>query len=517
LNDIIGNTVSGNTQHGIWLYTSHSNNIIDNTVSDHSEEVSYYRESGVYLEYSEGINVIGNTFDNNYIGIFHRECLNYKFKDNIFINSGLFSLGIVIMQATSSTRSNYNIKQFNNDPSYDNIIQGNIIKGYEFGIYIVGHSDVTITDNTISENTIGIYLDETSSNNNIYLNNFIDNENQAVDNGTNTWDNGAGLGNYWSDYTGEDSDYNGIGETVYEGLDEFPIMNPPVNVPPVADPGGPYTYFENEEITFDASNSADQNEDDELLYRWDFDNDGVWDTEYSTEPTAVHTYDDDYHDEAVVEVSDGELTDTASVSVNVNNAAPIVEEIVGPIDPVELNTQIQITGTFSDLGAQDTHTITVDWDDGDSTTIVVESGVYTITASHTYTQTGVFSVKVTAADDDGGSGSLKFRYVVIFDPSGGFVTGGGWIDSPEGAYPEDPTLTGKANFGFVAKHKKGTTKPIGNTEFQFHAADLNFHSNNYEWLVVAGAKAMFKGTGTINGAGEYNFMLTGIMEMISSE
>lgn len=30
----------------------------------------------------------------------------------------------------------------------------------------------------------------------------------------------------------------------------------------------------------------------------------------------------------------------------------------------------------------------------------------------------------------------------------------------------------------------------------------------YDWLVVAGAKAQFKGSGTINGSGDYGFLLT---------
>jgi hypothetical protein len=30
----------------------------------------------------------------------------------------------------------------------------------------------------------------------------------------------------------------------------------------------------------------------------------------------------------------------------------------------------------------------------------------------------------------------------------------------------------------------------------------------YDWLVVGGAKAQYKGTGTINGAGNYGFLLT---------
>jgi hypothetical protein len=88
------------------------------------------------------------------------------------------------------------------------------------------------------------------------------------------------------------------------------------------------------------------------------------------------------------------------------------------------------------------------------------------------------------------------------------VTGGGWINSPAGAYPASPTLTGKANFGFVSKYKKGQSTPTGETEFQFHMANFNFHSEAYDWLVVAGAKAQYKGTGTVNGSGNYGFLLT---------
>jgi len=50
--------------------------------------------------------------------------------------------------------------------------------------------------------------------------------------------------------------------------------------------------------------------------------------------------------------------------------------------------------------------------------------------------------------------------------------------------------------------------PDGNTLFQFKAGDLNFHSSSYEWLVVAGSAAQFKGEGTINGQGSYKFMIT---------
>ncbi len=124
---------------------------------------------------------------------------------------------------------------------------------------------------------------------------------------------------------------------------------------------------------------------------------------------------------------------------------------------------------------------------------------------------GVFEITADFAGDDLHQASTAATVLgAVYDPEGGFVTGGGWIDSPEGACVAEPTLTGRANFGFVSKYKKGATTPTGQTEFQFQVADLKFHSDTYQWLVVAGARAMYKGTGTINGEGNYGFMLTAI-------
>jgi hypothetical protein len=93
---------------------------------------------------------------------------------------------------------------------------------------------------------------------------------------------------------------------------------------------------------------------------------------------------------------------------------------------------------------------------------------------------------------------------------GGFVTGGGWINSPSEAYLADASLAGKASFGFVSKSVRGAATPTGSTEFQFRVANLNFRSETYQWLVVANARAQYKGTGTVNGVGDFGFLLTAI-------
>lgn len=186
-----------------------------------------------------------------------------------------------------------------------------------------------------------------------------------------------------------------------------------------------------------------------------------------------------------------------------------VTSIDGPDDPVALGTSINITIYYSSANSA---TPIVDWGDGSTTTETTvsstSSGSFTIL--HTYGAAGVYLVSGTLDKSDCQDPTFEYRYVVVYDPSAGFVTGSGWINSPAGAYVATPTLTGTATFGFVSKYVKGKTLPTGNTEFQFNAAGMSFKSTVYDWLVVAGTKAQFKGSGTINGSGDYGFMLSAI-------
>ncbi len=118
--------------------------------------------------------------------------------------------------------------------------------------------------------------------------------------------------------------------------------------------------------------------------------------------------------------------------------------------------------------------------------------------------------KVTAEVGNGCSESIA--YLPVYDPNGSFVTGGGWINSPAGAYTDDPSLVGKASFGFVSKYKKGSNQVDGNTEFQFKAGNLNFKSTLHEagTLVISGKKATYRGDGTINGVSGFRFTITAI-------
>jgi len=52
--------------------------------------------------------------------------------------------------------------------------------------------------------------------------------------------------------------------------------------------------------------------------------------------------------------------------------------------------------------------------------------------------------------------------------------------------------------------------PTGRTSFRFHVADFTFESTDYQWMVIAGARVQYKGSGTVNGIAGYGFMLTAI-------
>ena len=205
-------------------------------------------------------------------------------------------------------------------------------------------------------------------------------------------------------------------------------------------------------------------------------------------------------------------TATATQTVTVTNPAPqvtILTPAAGTICAAGAN--LSVSGLFTD-NAGDLHTAR--WVcDALTVPATVNEATGAVTGQLCFTTAGVYRVKLEVTDQCGNTASAEQvggleAMIVVYDPTAGFVTGGGWIQSPAGAYAANPALTGKANFGFVSKYKKGQSTPTGETEFQFKAGDLNFHSTSYNWLVVSGSKAQFKGSGTINGSGDYGFLIT---------
>jgi hypothetical protein len=201
---------------------------------------------------------------------------------------------------------------------------------------------------------------------------------------------------------------------------------------------------------------------------------------------------------------------------------PAVSEVLADPNPVGINTAILLTATVDDsaTGGSAIASAAFTVNGGAPLPMAAADSTYDEVSEDVtayigpFTEAGVYRLCVTATDAAGNTSNEECVFLPVYDPEAGFVTGGGWINSPAGALTSGPTLEGKANFGFVSKYKKGATEPLGRTEFQFSAGDLKFHSDSYQWLIVSGsgASAKFKGLGSMEGASYpvgqlYGFMI----------
>ena len=307
-------------------------------------------------------------------------------------------------------------------------------------------------------------------------------------------------GSYTVTLTVTDKDGGG-GHSIFQSIVVF------LRLPPVSQSGGPYGGTEGSMVQFDGSRSSDP-AGAPLTFLWNF-GDGA--TGVGATPSHSYADNGNYPVSLTVTAANG-LTNVATTTATIANVAPTVGPITAPLDPMQSGTPVTATAGFTDPGILDTHTGMIDWGDGttSSTAVTEATGSGSASGSHAYSSAGVYTLTLTVTDKDGGGGQSIFQFVVVFDPVAGFVTGGGWIISPRGAYAADPSLTGKATFGFVSKYLNGATTPSGNTQFNFKIGNLNFHSTSYDWLVVSGAKVRFKGSGTINGAGDFAFLVSAI-------
>jgi K319-like protein/VCBS repeat protein/PKD domain-containing protein len=283
---------------------------------------------------------------------------------------------------------------------------------------------------------------------------------------------------------------------------------------PVANAGPDIQALEGQSVTLDGSGSSDP-DGDPIAYSWSV----VAATGPSVvlggspaTPSFVATDSGTYVFRLTV--SDGNQgASSDDVVVTVGNVAPVVS-ITAPSPGlvVPVGQAVTFAGGFNDPGVIDRHL--AQWSfDALTTAGIVDEANRSVTATYAFAAPGVYQIRLTVSDRDGGSGSSSTvagvdDFVVVYDPRGGFVTGGGWILSPAWSVPGNPSITGRATFGFVSRYANGATTPSGELEFDFDGARIKLHSVSYQWLVVAGASAQFKGTGSLNGVAGYGFLVT---------
>ena len=167
------------------------------------------------------------------------------------------------------------------------------------------------------------------------------------------------------------------------------------------------------------------------------------------------------------------------------------------VDPVDTTIGFDTSDATSGLD-----TVSATLDDGTGA-VPVSNGDPVLTA-------GIYTLAVSASDMAGNQHTVTHSFV-IYDPSTGFATGGGWFIPGQGINDDatDDLLPGldyvsKATFGFVVKYKNGaSTAPSGQLQFQYHVGDFKLHSSDYKWLVLTNNNwAKFQGVATLNGSTE---------------
>ena len=178
---------------------------------------------------------------------------------------------------------------------------------------------------------------------------------------------------------------------------------PPVNRPPTAVAGGPYSGSEGAGVTFNGGGSSDP-DGDALTYGWSF-GDGTT----GTGATPSHSYVDNGSYTVTLTVTDskGAASAPATTMATVANAFPTVTLPANQV--ASAGSPYTLSATFSDAGVNDTPwAYTIDWGDGSVQTTGSATGqAAAITATHTYAAAGTDTVRVTVTDKDGGAGSAK--------------------------------------------------------------------------------------------------------------
>ncbi|MHA1197017.1 MAG: right-handed parallel beta-helix repeat-containing protein, partial [Promethearchaeota archaeon] len=248
-----------------------------------------YASFGISLYYSNNNTIFECIANNNEYGITLTESNNNTLLRNVITHN----LGGVLFQYSSG----------------ENTFSDNEICDADHGIVILSSNNNTFSQNTIRNNKIGIFISFSSNNNTFfenkiqsnnewgvyisngphnlfYKNSFIKNMIHAFDYDNNNFWNNSEIGNYWDNYTGIDSNDDGIGDTPYifnGGTDNLPIVdndlpNIKINLPKMNDVFGAnppnfiveindllldsmwYSLNHGKNITFLSNNTIEQSE-----------------------------------------------------------------------------------------------------------------------------------------------------------------------------------------------------------------------------------------------------------------
>lgn len=193
---------------------------------------------------------------------------------------------------------------------------------------------------------------------------------------------------------------------------------------------------------------------------------------------------------------------TGEAVVTVINGLPVINSLT-VTNLATVGSLVTANATFTD---NNLNAATWDWGDGSNSAGVVTSS--SVTGTHLYTATGLYDVKLVITDVCGETSEKTFSYVVVVNACDDKVTAGGWFELVTGSYPAKPTLKGKAMFEFEVKLSAGVVTQPNRFKLQIKENKFEFNSTSINWLMVNNDQAIFVGSGKVNGAGSYSFLVS---------
>jgi len=394
-----------NNGYGFSIHHSDNNTIKNNFIHDNYNEEGNFG-AGIWLEYCNYNFIIYNNISNNSgRGIDLYNCYYNNIYNNSIIGNGWGTLPGTVGADGICLRvgSKNNIIQ-------KNIIKSNIRDGISFHDGSGSTSNNLIIENNIeANNRRGIeYSGSGALNNIIYHNNFFNNPVNGYDEGTNIWDNDyPSGGNYWDDYTGEDKDGDGIGDTPYpitggNNKDRYPLMEPWVdeNQPPDI----PEIFEENGSL-FVCTTDPDE---DTVMYIVDWGDGTTTETDYypsGQKVELIHEWPEPgiYYIRVKAQDEHGAYSNwSETYEIRIGNNPPDTPIIYGPSNGKPgIDYKYCINASDPD---NDSLFVLWRWGDGTNGEWLgpIVSGME-VCDSHSWNETGIFTISVTVIDEYGES------------------------------------------------------------------------------------------------------------------